>query len=316
MVKKRNLFSQITDSRFYEGEPIQTWYVTDNITMTNSSQSYTTTVNYEGEIDTSSTRYGPQGIEYYTYTTTTNGNVTATVHPYEYVSTTSQKDVEVVKNTSVSDSYSVARENSLSFSILDSFGMSYQAGWIDRQTVTESIKVDVEKPASVTTSWWVDVTVTNRYYNGADNNTKSMRIDRSNLSNNTINLYPIFDSQGGNASPTPSYWGELGIFYFVFSYKTYENNTTSQSRSYCNETAPNNITPWLPGIFREIVNASTNDMNWSSTDSKSWSDNFPYLTYYSKSTSWNTLTTVINTYEVPAQTTSSWVEPKQVSSLV
>ena len=96
-VKKRNLFSQITDSRFYEGEPIQTWYVTNSIEMTNSSQSYTTTVNYEGQIDTSSTRYGPNGIEYYEYVTTTNGIVTATVHPYEYVSTTSQKVVEVVK---------------------------------------------------------------------------------------------------------------------------------------------------------------------------------------------------------------------------
>lgn len=313
MVKKRNLFSQITDSRFYEGEPIQTWYVTDNITMTNSSQSYTTTVNYEGEIDTSSTRYGPQGIEYYTYTTTTNGNVTATVHPYEYVSTTSQKNVEVVKNTSVSDSYSLARENSLSYSLLDSFSMSYEHGWIDRQTVIESIKVDVEKPSSVTTSWWMDISVRNIYNNHSWNNTKTMRIDRSNLSNNTINLYPVFDGQGGNAAPGPEWWDEVGTFYFVFTYKSYENNTTSQSRSYCN-VSDYMCTDSLPGICRVIVNID--DMTWVKTESKSWADNFPYLTYYSKSTSWNTLTTVINTYEVPAQTTSSWVVPRQVSSLI
>lgn len=311
MVKKRNLFSQITDSRFYEGEPIQTWYVTDNISMTNSSQSYTTTVNYEGEIDTSSTRYGPQGIEYYEYVTTTNGTVTATVHPYEYVSTTSQKNVEVVKNTSVSDSYSLARENSLSYSVLDSFGMSYEGGWIDRQTVTESIKVDVEKPSSVTTSWWVNITVTNIYNNSNRNNTKSMRIDRSNLSNNTINLYPVFDSQGGNADAGPSDWYENGDFYFVITYKSYEDNTISMmlSKSSIYYTGGVIVNDGL-----RVVNNTS--MQWTETDSVSWRNDFAYLTYYSKSTSWNTLTTITNTYEVPAQTTSSWVVPKQVSSLV
>ena len=307
MVKKRNLFSQITDSRFYEGEPIQTWYVTDNITMTNSSQSYTTTVNYEGEIDTSSTRFGPQGIEYYTYTTTTNGNVTATVHPYEYVSTTSQKDVEVVKNTSVSDSYSLAQENSMSYSVLDSFGMSYEGGWIDRQTVTESIEVNSEMPSVVTASWWVNITVSNTYEGLPDwSNTKSMKIDRSNLSNNTINLYRVFDSQGGNASPSPSMWGEKGDFYFAITYKSYENNTTS--KLFINQGVLLST-----GIYRFIHNST---MQWTSTDSVSWSSNYPYITYYSKSTSYNTLTTLTNTYEVPAQTTSSWVEPRQVSSLV
>ena len=314
MVKKRNLFSQITDSRFYEGEPIQTWYVTDNITMTNSSQSYTTTVDYEGEIDTSSTRYGPQGIEYYTYTTTTNGNVTATVHPYEYVSTTSQKDVEVVKNTSVSDSYSLAQENSISYSVLDSFGMSYQAGWIDRQTVTESIKVDVEKPSSVTTSWWVNVTVTNDYANTDWTNTKSMRIDNNNLSNNTINLYQIFEGQGGNAAPGPEAWYENAYFYFVISYKSYENNTTSTIFERTNMFYTGGA---YLNLDRIIVNrAQYSEMEWTETDSVSWRSDFAYLTYYSKSTSWNTLTTITNTYEVPTQTTSSWVEPRQVSSLV
>jgi hypothetical protein len=199
--------------------------------------------------------------------------------------------------------------------------MSYEHGWIDRQTVIESIKVDVEKPSSVTTSWWVDVEVQNIYFNNPGwSNTRTMRVDKSNLSNNTINLYQVFEGQGGNAAPAPDYWIEIGTFYFVFTYKSYENNTTSQSRSYCNYThnpdgeGGGMADPRLPGIARDLNNLNEN--TWLKTDSKSWSDNFPYLTYYSKSTSWNTLTTLTNTYEVPAQTTSSWVEPRQVSSLV
>ena len=193
--------------------------------------------------------------------------------------------------------------------------MSYEHGWIDRQTVTESIKVDVEKPSSVTTSWWVDVKVRNLYNNEARNNTKTMRIDTNNLSNNTINLYPVFDAMAGNIEPGPMYWEEFGSFYFVFTYKSYENNTTSQSRLYSNGyEGGSGMTARLPGIFRQIANIG--DMTWAKTDSKSWSDNFAYLTYYSKSTSYNTLTTLTNTYEVPAQTTSSWVEPRQVSSLI
>jgi hypothetical protein len=304
MVKKRNLFSQITDSRFYEGEPIQTWYVTDNITMTNSSQSYTTTVDYEGEIDTSSTRYGPRGIEYYTYTTTTNGNVTATVHPYEYVSTTSQKDVEVVKNTSVSDSYSLAMENSLSYSFSESDYLYYEVGRV-ADTVYQDVTLvsNLEKAHEVTASMWEIVSVYNYYENEPTveplDNYKSTKIDSSNLVNNTIRLY-LFDG-GVSQLPAPTAWYKSCTFCVAITYKSYENNTTSKlfSLSYSNV--------WFPP-------------SQALSKSKTWtfggSSNYPYLTYYSKSTSWNTLTTVTNTYEVPAQTTSSWVEPRQVSSLV
>lgn len=303
MVKKRNLFSQITDSRFYEGEPIHTWYVTDNITMTNSSQSYTTTVDYEGEIDTSSTRYGPQGIEYYTYTTTTNGNVTATVHPYEYVSTTSQKDVEVVKNTSVSGSYRVAVENSMSFSFSESNYFYYEVGRV-ADTVYQDVTLvsNLEKAPDVTASMWEIVSVYN-YYNNTQvspplDNYKSARIDSSNLVDNTIRLY-IFD---GSVSllPAPTTWYRSRTFYAAITYKSYENETTSS-------------------VFSDVryhVMPHKQELSFAYTDTDSNSANYPYLTYYSKSTSWNTLTTITNTYEVPAQTTSSWVEPRQVSSLI
>lgn len=303
MVKKRNLFSQITDSRFYEGEPIQTWYVTDNITMTNSSQSYTTTVDYEGEIDTSSTRYGPQGIEYYTYTITTNGNVTATVHPYEYVSTTSQKDVEVVKNTSTSDSYMMPVENSMSFSYSESDYFYYEVGRV-ADTVYQDVTLvsNIERASDVTASMWEIVSVYNYYENEPTveplDNYKSTKIDSSNLVNNTIRLY-LFDG-GVSALPAPTYWIKSFTFYAAITYKSYENETTSKSFSY----------------YKEIVIFPPQALSLSATWTDGYSANYPYLTYYSKSTSWNTLTTVIKTYEVPAQTTSSWVEPRQVSSLV
>ena len=303
MVKKRNLFSQITDSRFYEGEPIQTWYVTDNITMTNSSQSYTTTVNYEGEIDTSSTRYGPQGIEYYTYTTTTNGNVTATVHPYEYVSTTSQKDVEVVKNTSVSDSYSLAQENSMSFSFSESDTFFYEVGRV-ADTVRQDVTIvsNIERAPDVTASIYEIVSVYN-YYNNTNvspplDNYKSSRLDSSNIVNNTVRLY-LFDG-GVSLLPAPIQWRKSWTFYAAITYKSYENETTSKSFSHSRYTVLN----------------QQQALSFSSTWTDGHSENYPYLTYYSKSTTWNTLTTITNTYEVPAQTTSSWVVPRQVSSLV
>lgn len=304
MVKKRNLFSQITDSRFYEGEPIQTWYVTDNITITNSSQSYTTTVDYEGEIDTSSTRYGPQGIEYYTYTTTTNGNVTATVHPYEYVSTTSQKDVEVVKNTSVSDSYRLAVENSMSFSFSESDYFYYEVGRVV-DTVYQDVTLvsNIERAPDVTASMWEIVSVYNWYVNEPTveplDNYKSTKIDSSNLVNNTIRLY-LFDG-GVSLLPPPTHWYKSWTFYAAITYKSYENETTSSIFSDWD---------WWP--IDNIGHNLSSSITWTTGHSA----NYPYLTYYSKSTSWNTLTTVTNTYEVPAQTTSSWVEPRQVSSLV
>ena len=300
MVKKRNLFSQITDSRFYEGEPIQTWYVTDNISMTNSSQSYTTTVNYEGQIDTSSTRYGPQGIEYYTYTTTTNGNVTATVHPYEYVSTTSQKDVEVVKNTSVSDSYRVAVENSLSYSFSESDTYTYAYGRVyDAVGHTATIEMNIEKPSVVTANWEESFQVYDVYGNDHPmNQTITTIIGPGDLTNNTIQLY-IMPGRGGTTSPVPKYWHLYATVNVMITYKSYENNTTSRTFRYT--------------YGQYVINSA---VEWSSTWSHSNSANYPYLTYYSKSTSYNTLTTLTNTYEVPAQTTSSWVEPRQVSSLV
>lgn len=300
MVRKRNLFSQITDSRFYEGEPIQTWYVTDNISMTNSSQSYTTTVNYEGQIDTSSTRYGPQGIEYYTYTTTTNGNVTATVHPYEYVSTTSQKNVEVVKNTSVSDSYKVAVENSLSYSFSESDTYTYAYGRVyDAVGHTATIGMNIEKPSVVTANWNEFFSVHDIYGNGHSMNlTITTLIGPGDITNNTIVLY-IMPGRSGTTSPVPLYWAVSATVNVMITYKSYENNTTSRLFTYSH--------------YQFVSNSAA---EWSSTWSYSNLANFPYLTYYSKSTTWNTLTTVINTYEVPAQTTSSWVEPRQVSSLI
>lgn len=304
MVRKRNLFSQITDSRFYEGEPIQTWYVTDNIEMTNSSQSYTTTVNYEGEIDTSSTRYGPQGIEYYEYVTTTNGTVTATVHPYEYVLTTSQKNVEIVKNTSVSDSYRLAVENSMSFSYSESDYFFYSVGRVV-DTVYQDVTLvsNIERASDVTASMWEIVSVYN-YYNNTNvspplDNYKSSRLDSSNLVNNAIRLY-LFDG-GVSQLPAPTAWVKSLTFYAAITYKSYENETTSKSFSYSKERA------WQPPHSALSLSISWTDGH---------SANYPYLTYYSSSTTWNTLTTVINTYEVPAQTTSSWVVPKQVSSLI
>lgn len=302
MVKKRNLFSQITDSRFYEGEPIQTWYVTDNITMTNSSQSYTTTVNYEGEIDTSSTRYGPQGIEYYEYVTTTNGTVTATVHPYEYVSTTSQKDVEVVKNTSVSDSYRLARENSMSFSFSESDQFTYSVGRVaDYVGHTATVNMNIEKPSQVTATWWEIVSVYNDF--GSEfptwSNYRSARIDSSNVSNNTIQLYVIGGSPG-TVAPAPVKWELTSSLYVNITYSSYETETTELQFTFTRFD-------WWP---------HGNDMSFGYTWSWEKHTNVPYLTYYSSSTSWNTLTTIIKSYEVPAQTTSSWVEPKQVSSLV
>ena len=302
MVKKRNLFSQITDSRFYEGEPIQTWYVTDNITMTNSSQSYTTTVDYEGEIDTSSTRYGPQGIEYYTYTTTTNGNVTATVHPYEYVSTTSQKDVEVVKNTSVSDSYRLAVENSMSFSYSESDLFTYSVGRVaDYVGHTATVNMNIEKPSQVTATWWEIVSVYNDF--GSDfptwSNYRSARIDSSNVNNNTIQLY-VMGGSPGTVAPAPVGWSLSSTLYVNITYSSYETNTTELHFMFTRTDRKNNQA----------------EMSFSYTWNWGRHEDVPYLTYYSKSTSWNTLTTLTNTYEVPAQTTSSWVEPRQVSSLV
>lgn len=304
MVRKRNLFSQITDSRFYEGEPTYTWYVTDNITMTNTSQVYTTTVEYEGEIDTSSTRYGPEGIEYYTYTTSTSGNVTATVHPYEYVSTTSQKNVEVVKNTSMSDSYSVAVENSMSFSYSESDFFSYSAGRVvDHVNHVVTLVSNMEKAPEVTASMWEIVSVYNDFgdigITPDPTNYKSTKIDSSNLVNNTIQLY-VLDGGIGPHIPAPKVWYRSYTFYAAITYKSYENETTS--RDFTNSG--------LRIMYRP--SALTYTRSWT----EGRSENYPYLTYYSKSTSYNTLTTVINTYEVPAQTTSSWIEPRQVSSLI
>lgn len=300
MVRKRNLFSQITDSSFYEGEPIQTWYVTDNITMTNSSQSYTTTVDYEGEIDTSSTRYGPEGIEYYTYTTSTSGTVNATVHPYEYVSTTSQKDVEVVNNTSVSISYSVPVENSMSFSFSESDLFYYENGRVvDVAYQDVTLVSSMEKATSVTSSMWEDVSVYNQYEEQPMDNYKSTRIDSSNLVSNTVRLY-IFDG-GESAFPSPEVWHKSWTFHAGITYKFYENETTSRDFIFTGYVSYSHEEGLLSRTYTETCEHSTV---------------YPYLTYYSESTSWNTLTTIISTYEVPAQTTSSWVEPRQVSSLI
>lgn len=306
MVRKRNIFSQITDSQFYEGEPTYTWHVTDNITMTNTSQVYTTTVEYEGEIDTSSTRYGPEGIEYYTYTTSTSGNVTATVHPYEYVSTTSQKNVEVVKNTSVSDSYSVGVENSMSFSYRESDSFWYSAGRVgDHVNHSITLVSNMEKAPEVTASMWEIVSAHNDFGSIGSvvtpdpNNYKSIKIDSSNLVNNTIQPY-ILDGGIGPHIPAPEVWRISYTFHAAITYKSYENETTSRDFTH--------------SVFRLIGRPSALSYTRSWTDG--YSANYPYLTYYSKSTSYNTLTTVINTYEVPAQTTSSWIEPRQVSSLI
>lgn len=299
MVKKKNLFSQITDRSFYEGEPIRTWYVTDNVAMSNTSQSYTTTVEYDGEIDTTSTRYGSQGIEYYEYVTTVSGTVTATVHPYEYVNTTSEKSVELVKNTSVSDTYRVAVENSLSFSYSESDSFYYEAGRVENTGYMDvTLASNIEKPSNVTASMWEIVSVYNNYGDGNNNVYKSARIDASNLVSGTIRLDSLY-LVGGGILPAASMY-ESHTFYAAFTYKTFEtlvSKTTFTHSRYISIGKPSG-TPY------------TN--HWTG----SYAKNYPYLTYYSKETSWYTLTTVTKTYTVPAKTTSSWVVPKQVSDKV
>ena len=300
MVKEENLFSQITDKRFYEGQPWQTWNVTDNITITNSSQSYTTTFDYEGEIDTTSTRYGPQGIEYYTYTTTTSGEVSATVHPYEYVSTTSQKNVDVVMNTSSSDSYSVIAENSVYYSFVQNHYFYYQIGRVADVVYDDvTISQTVEGPVAITSSWWEIMSVSNSFDDSGLDRTETLSVDDSNLTNNTIRVL-LFDG-GESALPAPVRWNSSFTFNVAITYSSFETATTSKIMTYSFATG------W---------NREKSEYSMSVTGINSYTDNLPYLTYSSKSTSRTLLTTIRSTYEVQTQTTTSWVEPRQVSSLI
>lgn len=300
MVKKKNLFSQITDRSFYEGEPIRTWYVTDNVAMSNTSQSYTTTVEYDGEVDTTSTRYGSQGIEYYEYVTTVSGTVTATVHPYEYVNTTAKMSVELVKNTSVSDTYRVAVENSLSFSYSESDHIYYEAGRVENTAYMDvTLASNIEKPSNVTASMWEIVSVYNKFGDDSNGNIyRSARIDENNLVSGTIRLDSLYLA-GEGMLPPPS-WSKSHTFYAAFTYKTYENEVAK--------------TTFTHGKYIDIGKPSGSTFAYNTTGS--YAKNYPYLTYYSKETSWYTLTTVTKTYTVPAKTTSSWVVPKQVSDKV
>lgn len=294
----KNLFSQITDSRFYSGTAWHTWNVTDNISITNSSQSYTTEVSYSGPVDVTSTRYGAGGIEYYTYSTTTDGMVKVSVHPYEYTTTTSQSITNVVKNTSVSNSYRVAVENSASFSDENSNYWYYEAGRVvDHVAETYTVNTSGEKPAKATTNWWLEITVENFFEEASRNNTKTQLIPGSQINNTYVcNLY----DGGVSQLPGASFWKRTYRICYAINYSSYGAETVSISTIVENWYGDwsNNA---YPGGFSGTADGSCI---------------IPYLTYYSKSTSWNTLTTVELTYQVPAQTTTSWVSPKQLSSLV
>lgn len=295
----KNLFSQITDSRFYSGTAWHTWNVTDNISITNSSQSYTTEVSYSGPVDVTSTRYGAGGIEYYTYSTTTDGMVKASVHPYEYTTTTSQSITNVVKNTSVSNSYRVAVENSASFSVDVSHSWYYEVGRVaDHVAETYTINTSGEKPAKATTNWWLEITVENFFEEASRNNTKTQLIPGSQINNTYVcNLY----DGGVSLLPGAKEWRICSNVFYAITYSTYGAETASMSSNVVN-------------LCRGFLIGD--NLAYSSTGSTNGACVVPYLTYYSKSTSWNTLTTVELTYQVPAQTTTSWVSPKQLSSLV
>lgn len=310
---KQNLFSQITDSSFYSGGPWSSWYLTDNITMTNTSQTYTTVVSYSGQIDSSSTSYGPGGIINYTYTTTTDGNITASVHPYEYVTTTVQSTTNIVQNTSVSSSYSVGVEQSGSGYHWESNTFYYAVGRVGdtcSQEVTMSNEITL--PSNITSLFYQSVEVYNYISGGAIGDTNStfsttVRFMIGEISpefpfSQVVDLSDLYWDAPGTLAQFATRFEKHWTDYLCLTYKSFNGNTTSLRFS--------------KSSMKELSPVPSSDTSVSSQFYATFETSFAYFTYYSKSTSWNTLTTINTSYEVPGQTTSSWVVPSQVSSLI
>lgn len=313
---KQNLFSQITDSSFYSGGPWSSWYLTDNITMTNTSQTYTTVVSYSGQIDSSSTSYGPGGIINYTYTTTTDGNITASVHPYEYVTTTVQSTTNIVQNTSVSSSYSVGVEQSGSGYHCETNTFYYAVGRVG-DTCSQEVTMynEVTLPSNITSLFYQSVEVYNYISGGAIGDTNSTFsttvrfLTEMIVSTITIthfsqveDLSDLYWDAPGTLAQFATRFEKHWTDYLCLTYKSFNDNTTSLRFS--------------KSSMKELSPTSDSDTSVSSQFYATFETSFAYFTYYSKSTSWNTLTTINTSYEVPGQTTSSWVVPSQVSSLI
>ena len=300
---KQNLFSQITDSSFYSGGPWSSWYLTDNITMTNTSQTYTTVVSYSGQIDSSSTSYGPGGIIHYTYTTTTDGNITASVHPYEYVTTTVQSTTNIVLNTSVSSSYSVGVEQSGSCSHTEYDTFYYEVGRVvDTCSQKAIMAATVTLPPNITSLFYQSVEVYNYISGGGANSTLSTTVRFITDDFQLVDFSDLYWDAPGTLAPWATRFEKHWTDFLCLTYESLNGNTASLqfSKSSMTELSP------IPGSGTSV----------SSIYYATFETFFAYFTYYSKSTSWNTLTTINTSYEVPGQTTSSWVVPSQVSSLI
>lgn len=310
---KQNLFSQITDSSFYSGGPWSSWYLTDNITMTNTSQTYTTVVSYSGQIDSSSTSYGPGGIINYTYTTTTDGNITASVHPYEYVTTTVQSTTNIVQNTSVSSSYSVGVEQSGSGYHWESNTFYYAVGRVvDTCSQEVTMSNEITLPSNITSLFYQSVEVYNYISGGAIGDTNStfsttVRFMIGEFSpefpfSQVVDLSDLYWDAPGTLAQFATRFEKHWTDYLCLTYKSFNGNTTSLRFS--------------KSSMKELSPVPSSGTSVSSQFYATFETSFAYFTYYSKSTSWNTLTTINTSYEVPGQTTSSWVVPSQVSSLI
>lgn len=311
---KQNLFSQITDSSFYSGGPWSSWYLTDNITMTNTSQTYTTVVSYSGQIDSSSTSYGPGGIIHYTYTTTTDGNITASVHPYEYVTTTVQSTTNIVQNTSVSSSYSVGVEQSGSCYHAEINRFTYEIGRVvDTCSQLAIMHNVVALPPNITSSYYQSVEVYNYISGGAIGDTNSTFSTTVRfITDSTGSEYPyyyqtedlsdLYWDAPGTLAPFATRFEKHWTDFLCLTYESLNGNTT--------------FLQFSKSSMKELSPVPSEGTSTTFTFYANFETAFAYFTYYSKSTSWNTLTTINTSYEVPGQTTSSWVVPSQVSSLI
>ena len=298
----KNSFSQITDKQFYSGNPWYNYYITeDQFGGYQALNSNTTALHYNGTLHSSSTSLDNKGKYTYTYTTSVNDDITATVWPRITVTSSVERQSTANYIQSTTSSISLPVANRARFTVYPVFGTMYYevrrvADWV-AGTISISTEAQIANGAKI--DYNLSMSVNNYYPSQSDlggYRSSSYNINGTHEAN-------LFDGGVSLVGP-PTYY-----------YYTITGGLQATFTTFNNET----MTTSFP------CNSVTGVISYMIADGLTWTSNFGtlakkeidynYLTYYSAVNKVSELTTITMTYSDSVSYTTNKIYPPELTML-